>query len=455
VTWTDYLSDWAGAHLVLISASLLIWIALWRVIKRFRQTRAAKAILDEAIRTQTHEPITLHPEIDPALCAGCGACTNVCPEGDILQIIDHKAVLVGPTKCVGHGECERACPTDAITLVFGTKTRGMDIPRISTDYETNVPGLYIAGELGGMGLIRNAIKQGYLGASHALQDIQNVAHPTDTDLLVVGAGPAGIAAGLTAIVQKKPYICIEQEKFGGTIYNFPKQKVVMTYPADLPGYGKMKFSKNEVSKEALLAYWKGICTKTGFKIRENVRFISMKKEEDIFKVQTSQGEIKAKKVILCMGVRGTPRKLGLPNEELPKVTYGLLDPEQYREKNLALVGAGNVAVEAALAVSDPALHNKVTLIVRSPVLDRCNEKNKAGILSVEAKGGIKILYDCAVAEIHADRIMVGDLNGAQLQTINNDFLFVMIGAEMPHRFLMSLGIQIDKKFGETLGASNA
>jgi thioredoxin reductase len=348
---------------------------------------------------------------------------------------------------VGHGECEAACPNHAISLVFGTKTRGMDIPRITTDYETNVPGLYIAGELGGMGLIRNAVKQGHLAAKHALSQVKPGVK-ADTNLLIVGAGPAGLSAALTAIAGKKNYICIEQNSFGGTVYNFPRQKVVMTYPADLPGVGKMKFPRNEVSKEELLEYWSGVRSKTGLKVKEKVAFQGVEQKGEVFEVKTSTGVITAQKVILAMGVRGSPRKLGLPNEDLPKVAYNLIDPEQYIGKAIAVVGGGNAGLEAAQALGNPKFRNKVVILVRGPEFDRCNAENKRITLEMEQKGQLSIQYSTVVKEITKDQIVIEGAKGKK--TLKNDFLFVFAGAEMPHKFLMGLGIAIDKKFGEAL-----
>ncbi len=224
-------------HIVLLLGIVIASFVILPILTRTQQTKEAKKLIHHAVQSGADEPMTLHPEIDESLCSGCAACTRVCPEGDIIKMVNHKAVLVSPTKCVGHGECERSCPMEAITLVFGTKTRGMDIPRLSKNYETNVSGLYIAGELGGMGLIRNAIKQGALAARHALLNLPNV--KADVDLLVVGAGPAGIAASLAAIAEKKSYLCIEQNSFGGTVYNFPRQKIVMSYEFVLPIMGEL------------------------------------------------------------------------------------------------------------------------------------------------------------------------------------------------------------------------
>ena len=152
--------------------------------------------------------------------------------------------------------CEVSCPFEAISLVYGTSTRGMDLPRISTDYETNVPGLYIAGELGGMGLIRNAVKQGKFAAEHAAKNLKKV--KCDVDITIIGAGPAGLSASLTARNKKVNYVCLEQNSFGGTVYNFPRQKVVMSQPFELPIVGEVKFPSHKVSKEDLLGVWNRI-----------------------------------------------------------------------------------------------------------------------------------------------------------------------------------------------------
>lgn len=435
-------------HFTFVTFLFLTGFVLWHSGKRKKQTKEAKKLIAKAVKSGLNEPLTLHPVIDPALCGGCGSCTKVCPEGDILKLVNHKAELVSPSKCVGHGECEKACPFNAIKLVFGTKTRGMDIPRLTSNYETNVPGLYIAGELGGMGLIRNAIKQGVLSATHALQKIGS--EKTDYDLIIVGAGPAGLAASLTAIANKKKYLCIEQNSLGGTVYNFPRQKVVMSHPFDLPIVGKMKFKNNKVSKEELLEYWKEVKTKTGFKVQEQTAFQNLEKKNNIFEVVTSKGTYTAKKVILAMGVRGSPRKLGVPGEDSSKVTYNLLDPEQYMNKNIVVVGGGNAGVEAAQMLGQVKYNSKVHLLVRGPAFDRCNQDNIDRITKMEKNGLVKIWFNSSIQEIFPD--MVKLKKGEEILSLPNDFVFVFAGAEMPHKFLMSLGVAIDKKFESGLAS---
>ena len=130
---------------------------------RQRQQSQSNQIRQQAIDSGLAEPASLHPVIDRNLCIGCKSCVYACPQQlghNVLGIYHGKAELLEPANCIGHGACKKVCPVNAISLVFGTETRGVDIPQIDDNFETNVEGLFIAGELGGMGLIRNAIEQG-------------------------------------------------------------------------------------------------------------------------------------------------------------------------------------------------------------------------------------------------------------------------------------------------------
>ena len=162
-------------------------------------------------------------------------------------------MLVQPDHCIGHGACEAACPVEAITLVFGTEKRGIDIPQVKPTFETNVSGIYIAGELGGMGLIRKGVDQG----ARAIESIRkNKGTGDQLDVVIVGAGPAGLSASLAAKEQGLRFVTIEQEdSLGGSIYHYPRRKVAMTAPMTLPIVGK--FNRYEISKEELLEFWSG------------------------------------------------------------------------------------------------------------------------------------------------------------------------------------------------------
>ncbi len=277
---------------------LVIWVIYTGVIRK--KKKAAIAVRDEALDAGLTEPASLHPVINHSRCLGCGSCINACPEQpghQVLGLIGGKSHLINPTDCIGHGACKAACPADAITLVFGTEKRGVDIPVVKPSFETNVPGIYIAGELGGMGLIRNAIEQGRQ-AMESIKKSDGIGKGADLDVLIVGAGPAGFAASLGAMEHKMRYATIEQDSLGGTVFNFPRGKLVLTAPVVLPMTGKMKFA--ETTKEALLEFWQKVERKTGVKINYKERVEKIVRNGNGYEVKTSRSTYKTKKILLTI-----------------------------------------------------------------------------------------------------------------------------------------------------------
>jgi thioredoxin reductase (NADPH) len=391
------------------------------------------------------EPPTLHPEIDHRLCIGCTNCVAACPEQgshQVLGMIRKKAHLVGPTNCIGHGACKAVCPVNAITVVFGTAKRGVDIPFINPDFQTNVPGIFIAGELGGMGLIRNAVEQGRQAAV-SVADLVKQPHQNTLDVVIVGAGPAGFSATLSATESRLKHVTVEQEELGGTVAHFPRRKLVMTQPADLPIVGKMPFT--EVQKETLIDYWREVERKTGIKIsyKERVESITPAANGG-FDVKTNRQSYSTRTVLLTIGRRGTPRKLGVPGEEMDKVVYRVIDPAQYRKQHVLVVGGGDSALEAATTIADED-GTTVTLSYRSGAFSRAKPKNRQRVEEMQASGDLRVLFSSNVKEIHEGSVDIDIGDG--VESIANDAIVVSAGGILPSAFLRTIGIDVETKWG--------
>lgn len=411
---------------------------------RIWSEKAAKRRLDDAVQSHMTEPPTLHPVIDPAKCLGCGACVNACPEGDVLGLIGGKSVLINGANCIGHGACKAACPFDAIDLVFGTAKRGVSIPVLSPDFESTLSGVFVAGELGGMGLIRNAIVQGSQAVTSAASFLKQVPKAEYNDLLIIGAGPAGIAAALQAKALGLVATVIEQsEDLGGTVANFPKNKLVMTAPVELPLVGKLKF--RETSKEALLDFWTGVIEEHKPDIRFGAQMVSVEGTAPHFRVQTTIGEFCARSVILALGRRGTPRKLDVAGEHLSKVVYRLADPAQYSNQRVLVVGGGDSAIEAACDIADAQSEPNVALSYRGEGFARAKLKNRRRIAALEASGRLQVLLGSNVIKISEDSVTLQ--TGNVEEEVANDAVLICAGGVLPNALLERIGVSMDVKYG--------
>ena len=432
-----------NSSLIVIYAAPLLVTMLWYLRRHFRMEHHSRAVHFEAKEAGLLEPASLHPVIDPVRCLGCGACVRACPEypqHTVLGLIDNKAYLVAPTECIGHGACKSACPVDAISLVFGTETRGIDLPVLHPNFETDVPGVFIAGELGGMGLIRNALSQG-VQAIEAIAKKGNRA-PGRLDVLIVGAGPAGMAAALTAKSLNLSYLCIEQESLGGCVYKYPRGKLVMTAPVELPLVGTFHF--RQTSKEALLAVWTEIMHKQELRVQCNERIEAVEKEDDGFVVRTTKAAHRASNVLLAIGRRGTPRKLAVPGEDLSKVVYSLIDPDQYIGQEVLVVGGGDSALEAAASIAEVS-GTQVTLSYRGDAFGRAKPKNRQRVAAAADRGNLRLLLSSNVSHIHDD-VVILEHGGKQVE-IKNKAVIVSAGGVLPTEFLRKVGINIETKRG--------
>lgn len=424
----------------LAGGALIIGLYLRR---RARLSREAAKVKDESERTGLNEPPSLHPVVDPTLCFGSGACVRACPE-DALGVVNGKATLINASACIGHGACAKACPVQALSLVFGTAKRGIDIPNVTPEYETNVSGVFIAGELGGMGLIRKTAEQGRQAMGAIAKRVGK--HSAPLDVVIVGAGPAGISAGLSAIHHKLRYAIVEQEdSMGGAVYHYPRHKVAMTAPVKLDVIGTMRLG-TEVQKEKLLAFWDDVVAKTGLKLRFNEQFMGLDAQADgTFKVRTSKDTLHARMVLLALGRRGTPRKLDVPGEEGSKVVYRLIDPAQYAGQDVLVVGGGDSALEAAIALGEQE-GGSVALSYRSEAFSRVKEKNRLKLAELQGTGRIRVLLSSSVKVIESDKVQLKTKDG--VIDLPNDKVIVCAGGVLPTPLLQSIGIQFDTKHGE-------
>lgn len=420
----------------LIPMLLVMFVYVYR---RSSKGNAAKTQLQENIEAGLTEPSSLHPYIDPTKCLGAGSCVKACPE-EAIGMINGKAQLIDPTVCIGHGACATACPHGAISLVFGTEKRGMDIPKVDPNFETNIPGIFIAGELGGMGLIRKAASQG----TQAMESIAKLKGSNNAlDVVIVGAGPAGLTGSLGAIDKKLRYVTLEQEgSLGGAIFQYPRNKIAMTAPVKLPIIGQVKMG--EISKEKLLEFWNYVIQKTGIKISYNERMEGITRTDKGFIVKTTKQTYETRAILLAIGRRGTPRKLEVPGEELPKVVYNLIDPEQYRNMHVLVVGGGDSALEAAIAIAEEP-GTTVTLSYRSEAFGRGKAKNRERLQALQESGRIKVLLKSKVKRIEQDKVVL-DYDKQEVVLPNNGII-VCAGGILPTPFLKEIGVMVETKFG--------
>jgi thioredoxin reductase (NADPH) len=433
--------------ILIYAAAIILCVVV--IIIYLRKKSNESRIVDEKIKRAKedglHEPVSLHPYVDENSCIQTGACIAACPEKDILGIRNGKATIINASRCIGHGACFHACPTEAISLRIGTEKRGVELPHVSQNFETNVPGIFIAGELGGMGLIKNAVEQGRQSVENIVKTF-NKNHAAQYDLIVIGAGPAGISGTLTAKKNGLKFLLLEQDTLGGTVFTFPRKKIIMTSPMDLPLFGKIKLF--ETSKAELLDLWQTVLKKNGISVVENSKVESIISENGIFKVSTIKGDhYTSARILLAIGRRGTPRKLNIPGEMKEKVAYRLLEPDEILGKHIIVVGGGDSAIESALLLSDK---NHVILSYRNEVFSRIKPLNNIAINRAVAEGKLELKLKTNLLSIEDETITLSIIDNGENVELQNDLVYIFAGGELPTQFLEKAGIKITKKFGETV-----
>ena len=431
-----------GTAILCAAVLVCLALAILQAARSRRRHRKSAAAISEAHERRVQIPLTLHPVIDPDICIGSMTCLKSCPEGDILGMVNGVARLIHADHCIGHGKCAAECPVDAIKLVFGTAERGVDLPMVDEYFESSRMGVHIIGELGGMGLIRNAVTQGLQVAERLAQMVPKRSG-SSPDVVIVGAGPAGLAAALRLREAGRSFRVLEQGSLGGTIANYPRQKVVMTEAFQVPFYGKV--TKKLISKEELLSTWQHALQKGSVGIEEGVKVTGIEGDDGAFRVQTSRGSLETRKVVLATGLRGTPRKLGARGEDLPKVTYRMMDPEQYEGCDVLVVGGGDAALEAAMQLAEES-DARVSISYRGENFAKSREANRTKMAGLVKARRVRALMSSEVDLITADEVVLTVAGSPQV--LPNDFVIVNIGGELPVEFLSKLKISLDKHFGE-------
>lgn len=428
--------------LTILVAAIIYW--LFSLLGRGKERRAVATLADMAALGEV-VPDTLHPKIDPNRCIGSGACVTACPEKDVIAVVGGVAVLVNPLACVGHSACVDACPVAAVSVVFGSATRGVELPKIDHNFETTRPGVYIIGELGGMGLIRNAVLQGKQAAEHVVSTTRRGVGDA-FDAVIVGSGPAGISATLRLLEAGLRVLLVEREAFGGTIMHYPRAKVVMTGSLDFPIIGRV--NRKKMSKEDLVELWQRILSETRLPVQVGTLVEGVKSDPDgMWRLTTSTGPLRAANVLLGLGRRGSPRKLEVDGEEQAKVHYRLLEPAEFKGKHVLVVGGGNSAVESALSLMDAGGCASVTISYRRAAFARCRADNRRRIDEAIGSGRVRALMPSKVTSVGRADVRLG-VDGQGDLTLPNDAVIVQIGGTTPAELLKSFGIEVTTKYGE-------
>ena len=418
----------------------------------FELLHAREASGGEAADGDAGAPLRAHVRND--VCVGCGACVSVCPEEGAITLRGKLAVVDGD-RCKGHGECAQACPVSAITMARGAAVNRVVVPALDQHFQSSVPGLYIVGELGGRGLIKNAINEGKIAIEHVASTRPAAAGVADAplDVIIVGAGPAGLSAGLEAVRRNLRYLVLEQGTVADSVRKYPRHKLLLAEPVTIPLYGDLWIA--DATKEALLQVWESAVERSGLRVTTGQKVESVERAAGAMVVRTAdKTTVAARCVVLAMGRRGTPRRLGVPGEDSAHVVYDIAEMADFAGRRVLVVGGGDSAVESAVGLANQA-GTTVTLSYRAEAFDRVKPRNVEKLNAARATNRLTVVLKSVVREIRQD-VVVLDVAG-ESRILPVDDVVVRIGGNPPQALLDRAGVRMVQKelaapAAEALGA---
>jgi pSer/pThr/pTyr-binding forkhead associated (FHA) protein/thioredoxin reductase/ferredoxin len=424
--------------------------AMWLRARRRRRTDA----LVEELKAHPAEVVKrLVHSINDSKCVGCGLCVQACP-ATVLELVDHKSRVVNFDSCIQCKRCEKACAFDALRMHDADKPPPMiPMPSIDAFHETPVPGMFLIGQASGTPQVKNATN---LGRAVIQRMVQQGLQPgtcaavgAHVDVVIVGSGPAGLSAALTAIEAGLSYVVLEKEReFSWTIRNYyHKGKEVMAEPHDIDLEATLPHW--DTSREELLGTWQQMIAQNRVDIRYQHHVTDIRKDGERFAITIGDAKaastIFAARVVVAIGTLGNPRQLGCPGDSLEKVKNSLVDPDEWQGKAILVVGGSDSAVEVALAVSKPERRNKVHFSTRGAKLEGIKPKNRALLDEAIAAGRLEMRHATTVAEVTATSVVLSFKEDGRREQLANDVVFAMIGGNSPQKWLQQIGIPYVEK----------
>jgi thioredoxin reductase/ferredoxin len=415
----------------------ILLMAVFTMVSARKRHRAMVAPTDSAVG-----PRILVHDINDDRCTGCDACVAVCPT-NVLDLVSNKSRVLRFQDCIQCEACMFACPTEALVMFpEGGLPPPLKVPEIDEHFQTAIPGQYLIGEVAGKPLVKNAANLGRAVVEHMLATgLRAGALGRDAsrvDVAIIGSGPGGLSAALTCLQRGLSYVVLEKEQLiASTIARYPKGKLIMAEPYDAMNLSLLPVFDS--AKEQLIPIWRELIDRVGLAIKQGESVETVVRGKDgIFDVRSTVAAYRAQRVVLSIGTRGKPRTLQVPGENLPKVFSLLDDPDDWRGRAVLVVGGGDSACEAALALADAGA--KVMISYRGKGFGRAQPKNKQAIEGYAAQGRIKAKLGSQVVAFEPDSVTLALHDGSQ-KRYPNEGAFVLIGADPPVAWLEKMGIR--------------